>query len=572
MQSVRICLPILALVILFTFSFPNCLHAQCTGGTNAGALSPNPATFFQPMTVTDGNYYTFTVAPSAACVYPTFTFSFCAADGGNAGYDTQLTILDNSGTPLVFNDDNCGLQSLVNFTPTSGGTYRVLVNQFSCATGGGNATLAYNFSPPVLPPAHPYFDLAGDASAGSGLECVVLNTNTSSQLGCAWEKTNPIDFSTNFSRSYFVNLGNNDGGADGMTFVMHNDPRGGCACGDFGDAIGAGGITNSLIIEIDTYLNTEDRDDGMPSVLCAGGPDPDHLDIWLNGDLNPAGISCPGSPGARIVPNAVALMDGGVPYNVENGLDHLFQVDWVAGTPGTLTATLLDASGTTTYGTISYAFSPLTIFGTNTPLSGFTAATGGFSNLHSFCIPPVSLPVDLLNFQATPQTSSIQLTWETTREENHDRFIIERAAHLTAQTEWTALTDLPSHTASGNSNQSLRYETLDPSPLTGVNFYRLRMIDRNGNTTYSAVEQANLAAGKEVALFPNPVTDELTLLLPHEAHPVQFRLFDLQGNQVLEKELFLHKEKISLSDLPAGLYFARIHDGERVYVEKLRVL
>lgn len=120
--------------------------SQCSGGTGAGALSPVPGTAYQTMTVASGNYYTFTVP--ATCI-PTYYFSFCAADGGSASYDTQITILDNTGAYAGgYNDDNCGVQSYLSWTPTTGGTYRILINTYSCASTGATATLAYKYTSP----------------------------------------------------------------------------------------------------------------------------------------------------------------------------------------------------------------------------------------------------------------------------------------------------------------------------------------------------------------------------------------------------------------------------------------
>ena len=58
-----------------------------------------------------------------------------------------------------------------------------------------------------------------------------------------------------FSISFNVFLGSNDRGADGMTFVLHNDPRGAEANGGRGGGLGAAGIVNGLAIEFDTFNN-----------------------------------------------------------------------------------------------------------------------------------------------------------------------------------------------------------------------------------------------------------------------------------------------------------------------------
>jgi hypothetical protein len=90
-----------------------------------------------------------------------------------------------------------------------------------------------------------------------------------------------MNFAANFSYDIDVNLGSNDGGADGMAFVFQNDPLGRCKCGTVGGALGAGGILNSVVVELDTYINFEDRDDFVtPTIGISGAEDPDHLDVW----------------------------------------------------------------------------------------------------------------------------------------------------------------------------------------------------------------------------------------------------------------------------------------------------
>ena len=58
-----------------------------------------------------------------------------------------------------------------------------------------------------------------------------------------------------FSISFNVFLGARDAGADGMTFILHNDPRGADVIGGRGGGLGASGILNGLAIEFDTFNN-----------------------------------------------------------------------------------------------------------------------------------------------------------------------------------------------------------------------------------------------------------------------------------------------------------------------------
>ncbi len=165
-----------------------------------------------------------------------------------------------------------------------------------------------------------------------GAGCAELTDAANDELGSIWDPNDKLDFTSDWTYDFTINMGADDAGADGVCFVIQNDPGALGANGVSGGAMGAGGITNSLIIEIDTYLNTEDRDDGLTGGLCSGGTDPDHLDLWLDGNVNPYADCTWQGPGARIIANAVNLETGGADYNIENGLDHILRIAYVSGT------------------------------------------------------------------------------------------------------------------------------------------------------------------------------------------------------------------------------------------------
>src|SRR5438105_1958726 len=59
--------------------------------------------------------------------------------------------------------------------------------------------------------------------------CITLTPDATSKRGCAWDVNSTIDFTADFSYDFKINLGSNAGGADGMCFVIQNDPAGRCA-------------------------------------------------------------------------------------------------------------------------------------------------------------------------------------------------------------------------------------------------------------------------------------------------------------------------------------------------------
>jgi hypothetical protein len=138
---------LLYILVFFAFELSE-LNAQCTGGTNAGALTPTISPAWQTLPVNGFNYYTFVA--TAGRIYH---FSFCSAYGnGSSTRNTYITILNSSGVPVPngFNDDFCGQQSYVAWTCPTTATYRVLLNRNSCSTNNGSlGTLAYRYTLPL---------------------------------------------------------------------------------------------------------------------------------------------------------------------------------------------------------------------------------------------------------------------------------------------------------------------------------------------------------------------------------------------------------------------------------------
>ncbi|MEC7120302.1 MAG: hypothetical protein VXW65_10415, partial [Pseudomonadota bacterium] len=101
---------------------------------------------------------------------------------------------------------------------------------------------------PMLP------NMVGSAALLGG-QVIRLTSDTTNQTGAAWS-TYRADLTQAFDFSAYVNVGSKDvNGADGITFVFHNDPRGFTAIGQPGRSIGAGfdtslngAITPSFII------------------------------------------------------------------------------------------------------------------------------------------------------------------------------------------------------------------------------------------------------------------------------------------------------------------------------------
>jgi hypothetical protein len=118
-----------------------------------------------------------------------------------------------------------------------------------------------------------------------------------------------------------------------------------------------------------------------------------------------------------------------------------------------------------------------------------------------------ALGIHLLNFTATKATGGAQTVWKTENEQNYTNFTVERSAD-----NGVTFTVLGGMLPSALST----YSYLDPSPVTGINIYRLKIEDLNGTITYSNAIPLSYGAttgviAGNISVYPNPTTNMLNL-------------------------------------------------------------
>ena len=206
----------------------------------------------------------------------------------------------------------------------------------------------------ALAPLSERFTLLGSAELVSD-RVIQLTAASSWQTGTAWS-AEKIDFSTDFNLSFEAYLGDKDGdGADGIALVFHNDPAGTAAIGDVGGLLGAAGIADGLVLELDTYWNS-----GASDIVN------DHGAIW---DTDDAGLSG----------QLTSAVDLG---NLENGGWHVVSVVWDA-----INATLSYTVDGINAGQVSGDLVQNYFGGANLVTYGFTGATGGLNNTQQIRLP-----------------------------------------------------------------------------------------------------------------------------------------------------------------------------------------
>jgi hypothetical protein len=171
----------------------------------------------------------------------------------------------------------------------------------------------------------------------------------------------------------------------------------------------------------------------------------------------------------------------------------------------------------------------------------------------------VVLPVELSYFKGENTTAGNLLTWQTASEENNEGFDIQRSAD---GKNWEILDFVAGN---GMTLETQNYTFTDDAPLAGVNYYRLKQVDFDGQFEYSNIvniQTIESSKHQTINIYPNPVTDELTI----ENGQGTAIIYNAVGQSVQEVDIDASKVQLTVSELPQGIYTIHIRktNGESI--------
>lgn len=170
--------------------------------------------------------------------------------------------------------------------------------------------------------------------------------------------------------------------------------------------------------------------------------------------------------------------------------------------------------------------------------------------------PNTALPVILDKFSVSNQDCTPFLEWTTLQEINSAYFEVERK--LNTESHFQAVAKV---NAQGSSAVESRYEFRDESIPNGLYQYRLKMVDLDGNTSYSRVNSLTLFCGStsEINVYPNPSQGELNITMnTNDDDLYQVAVFDMFGRRqytgTFDFNNGLNTIRLDLAHLPSGNY------------------
>jgi endoglucanase len=162
-----------------------------------------------------------------------------------------------------------------------------------------------------------------------------------------------------------------------------------------------------------------------------------------------------------------------------------------------------------------------------------------------------SLPVTLIRFVGKRIGHEDQLSWSTAHEEKFDHFEVEQS---TDAINFITL-GVVNSTGSVTSTANYSFQT---SASPGIFFYRLKLVEDDGNYSYSSLICLGKYGDIRFYVYPNPASSEFFIeSKTNETFSVS--IIDMQGKTLYTKSTqgFLAMES---SSLPKGIYIIKLID------------
>ncbi|MFM9907815.1 MAG: choice-of-anchor tandem repeat GloVer-containing protein [Chitinophagaceae bacterium] len=175
-------------------------------------------------------------------------------------------------------------------------------------------------------------------------------------------------------------------------------------------------------------------------------------------------------------------------------------------------------------------------------------------------IPLSVLPVTLTNFSAVKNNYSVSLSWETGQEVNTKKFIVERSV---SGNQFDSLLTIE---AKGTWAFKINYKANDPNPLEGNNYYRLKIVDKDGKTAYSPVRLIQFVPIHKIQLYPNPASQKLTITHTIISKELVLTITDISGRTVQQSNIKNTPTLvIDIQRLARGIYTLALQGEQAIY-------
>ena len=162
----------------------------------------------------------------------------------------------------------------------------------------------------------------------------------------------------------------------------------------------------------------------------------------------------------------------------------------------------------------------------------------------------IALPVHLLTFTSKTEAGQIKLNWATANEINSDYFDVERSMDAKVYQKIGTIQ------AFGTTSTVQNYQFIDVSAKNGIQYYRLKQVDKDGSFEYSRTIAVAKEKNTTSKLYPNPAKDIVVLENKNPDSIKSLTVYNSMGQTVLID--IKSTNVLNISTLQTGLYFLEV--------------
>lgn len=178
------------------------------------------------------------------------------------------------------------------------------------------------------------------------------------------------------------------------------------------------------------------------------------------------------------------------------------------------------------------------------------AATYGRGIWESDTLVNIPLPINLISFTGTHNSSSNKIQW-TSVENELSHYELERSRDGKFFDKITSV-----DAKENNTNQEANYTYIDTKIIASVYYYRLKSVDIDGKSNYSNVIKLTSDDVASIKLYPNPADGNITLTVKNT--PYQLVIKDINGRTVFTQHSNNQELVIDTHAYPVGMYFVHV--------------
>jgi hypothetical protein len=190
-----------------------------------------------------------------------------------------------------------------------------------------------------------------------------------------------------------------------------------------------------------------------------------------------------------------------------------------------------------------------------------------FATISPITVTSVVLETNLISFDVLKKHATSLITWNTTEENNIDKYEIERS------TNGDHFANIGIINAANSTSQS-QYSFTDNYPFNGKNYYRLKIISNDGTITFSNVKMIEFSVPFQVDISPNPIQNSMVNVTIRSTKSTkgEIVILNAEGKKILHQKINIEKgsttDELNINNISNGIYYLRLITNDKLITKK----